>query len=158
MKPVSRLLILAALASAPLTSLAETYPQQPDPFGGYWQNAAPKVAELTREERAKFRYQWQHLPPAEQEAMMRQLRQQWREVAPEDRQRYREELMKHNREREERKDGRKRSTWEDEGYGQGYESRQWERPESGPGPFDRPDSSARPFDRPDTGSGSRGRR
>lgn len=158
MKPMSRILIFAALLSAPLASLADTYPPQRDPFAGYWQGDAARVAELTREERAKFRYQWQHLPASEREAMMREMRQQWREVAPEDRQRYREDLMKRSRDREDRRDGRKRSRDEDEGYGQGYESRQWERPESIPSPFERPDSAARPFERPDSGNGSRGRR
>lgn len=137
MKPVSRLLMLVALASAPLASLAGSYPTQTDPFGGYWQGATPKVAELTREERAKFR-------------------QQWQEMAPEERHRYREEFMK--RDRGEDADKRNRSRREEEGYGQGYESRHWERPEYAPRPFERPEATARPFERPDSGSESRGRR
>jgi hypothetical protein len=149
MNRIFRILTLAALAWIPLASMAGNQSDGHGPFGNYWDQPVRHLAELTREERARFRDQWQYLPPAEREAMLKELRQQWRETPPEERHRKQEEWMKRGRDRDDadRSRGRKQSGWED-GYGQGYEYRQWERPED----------MQRPFERPEAASGGRGRR
>jgi hypothetical protein len=155
-----RILIAALLGCLPLSGMAA---EQPSPFGWSYGDASQRrigpVADSSREERARFRSQLQQLPAGEREAVMRELRQQWQEVPPEERYKQREDWMKRNRDRHDPDQGqdakRKKQPWE-EGYGQGYESRQWERPDAS-SPFERPEN-ARPFERPDFDAGGRGRR
>lgn len=148
MKYMTHILILASLGLVPVTAMAESNSMRVNPFAGAWEQPVARLAELTREERAKFRNQWQHLPAEEREAMLQELRQQWREVPPEERRQKREELMKRARDRDDKDEDRSRKQRGEDGYGQGYESRQWDKPEYMP----------RPFERPDTSNSGRGRR
>ncbi|TCJ16340.1 hypothetical protein EZJ19_05420 [Parasulfuritortus cantonensis] len=81
------------------------------------------VADWGSDERARFRNQWEQLPPDQREAMRYQLRQEWDNLPPEARQKRRNELM--NR-MEERQGGRRPEAQDDDsGYGQGYGTRPW---------------------------------
>ncbi len=81
------------------------------------------VAELTPDERARFRERWQEMPPEQREAVRDRLRQDWQKLPPEERQNRRQELMERRNDRGDGpspRDRRKR----DEGFGQGYGTRQ----------------------------------
>lgn len=138
-----RLLLTAVLGILPLTGMA-AQPGSPFgwPYGHVLEQPVGPMADRSRDERAKFRARGQELSPQEEEAMLRELRQQWREVPPEARQQQRYELMERLRDRQR---GRQE---QEEGYGQGYESRNWERPDSG----------SRQWEQPATGGSRRGRR
>jgi hypothetical protein len=116
MTATTRKLILTALAVlATGSALADPMPV----FSGRY---IGPVAELSAEERARFRDRWQQLPAEEREAMRRKLRQDWEAMPPEARQQQRRELMN---KLEERRDRRGQSSQDDyeAGYGQGYGTR-----------------------------------
>lgn len=84
------------------------------------------MAELSSEERAWFRDNWQRLPAEDREAVRRKLRQEWADLPPEVRQRRMQELA--NKVEEKRKETWQREQERDDretGFGQGFDSRPW---------------------------------
>lgn len=125
MNATTRKLILTALAV--LASGTAFAGERPFFTGQY----IGPVAELSAEERARFRDRWQQLPADERDAMRRQLRQDWDNVPPEARQQRRKELMYRL---EERRDQRhKNQDGANDGYGQGYGTRFWGEPNNDDG-------------------------
>ena len=89
------------------------------------------------EEQEWLRANWQRLSAEEREAVRRKLRKDWRETPPEQRLKHREDLV--DRVVEQVRDkipmpgpGYGAAGWgmPGGGYGQGYETRQWEEPDS----------------------------
>lgn len=91
------------------------------------------MAELSIEEQAWFRNNWQQMSPQEREAVRRQFRQEWRETPPEQRHKHREEWLGGigasgaNAGAAMRAPTKRGHGWgaPEGGYGQGYENRQW---------------------------------
>lgn len=120
MNATTRKLILTALAI-----LATGSAFAGDQFFLSGQTIGP-VAELSAEERARFRDRWQQLPADERDAVRRQLRREWDTVPPEARPQQRRELMQ-RLERQPDPRGPSQSGYDD-GYGQGYGTRPWDAP------------------------------
>jgi len=79
------------------------------------------VAELSPDERARFRERWQEMPPEQRDAVRNRLRQGWRDLPPEQRQARRQNLIERGPDRGNAPPaGRDRR---DRGYGQGYGTR-----------------------------------
>lgn len=117
MNATTRKLILTALAALAVgNAWAGDFPV----FTG--QTIGP-VAELSAEERARFRDRWQQLPANERDAVRRQLRQEWDTMPPEARPQQRRELMQRLEKWPDRRGQNPDDA--DNGYGQGYGSRYW---------------------------------
>lgn len=131
-------LLLACAAALPMSARAA---DGAAPFGGMFSakegRSHDRLAELSPEQRAEFRQKWQSLPPKEREALLRKLKQQWREVPPEERQKQRVELIQRMRGTGSSSEGGQEQERlmerPDDGFGLGFEARQWERPETGGG-------------------------
>lgn len=121
MNPVARSLILTAFA------VLAAGPAAADRGAVYADGRIGPVAELSPEERVWFQERWQELSPREREQMRRTLRREWSDLPPEARQKRREVLMKGLEERRETRSRRERDDHEpEEGYGQGYGTRDWD--------------------------------
>lgn len=123
-----RKLIVATLA------IVAAGPAAADDYGVFTGKYIGPVAELSAEERAWFHSRWQQMPPEARDAMRRKLREEWRETPPEERQKHRQELVDRLRDRPGPFPPRPGWKVPEEGYGQGYETREWEYPEKGSGP------------------------
>ncbi len=91
--------------------------------GGFSGHAIGPVAELTPDERARFRERWQEMPPGQRDAVRNRLRQDWHSLPPEERQKRRQDLIERGPDRgNPPPSGRDRND-RDRGYGQGYGTR-----------------------------------
>ncbi len=86
------------------------------------------LAELSAEERAWFHSHWQQMSPEERDAVRRKLRREWRDTPPEERQKHRQELADRLRGRPGfvPPPGPGWKARQEDGYGQGYETREWD--------------------------------
>jgi predicted Fe-S protein YdhL (DUF1289 family) len=107
------------LATAAMLAAGTAMADGPGTFSG--QSIGP-VAELTPDERARFRERWREMPPEQREAVRDRLRQNWQNLPPEERQKRRQELIEHAHESGNEPPPRDRHK-RDEGFGQGYGTR-----------------------------------
>jgi hypothetical protein len=117
---ITRKLILAAVA---MLAAGAAMAHDRNTFAGQPFNSVTigPVAELTSDDRARFRERWREMPPEKREVIRDRLRQDWQGLPPEDRQKRRQELMERMRDRGDRPSPARDRR--DEGFGQGYGTR-----------------------------------
>ena len=125
MKTIFALMILLGLAAVNAQA-GDRY--RPDD-GNAWSDPWAYTARADRDDRNELRDRWENLPPEERAYLRQQFRERVQSLPPERREERRREIM--NRWQSEREYGRR---WEEdddharEGYGRGYEGREY-RPE-----------------------------
>jgi hypothetical protein len=115
--------IIQKLILVTFTMLAAGAAMANDPGAFLGQSIGP-VAELTPDERARFRERWREMPPDQRDAVRDRLRQDWQNLPPEERQRRRQDLMGPMRDHGDAAQPGHGRHYRDEGFGQGYGTRQ----------------------------------